>query len=264
MSDLYNPAGSTLVTSQTFMSDGGDMVKIVLLAGALLGMAVPAAAVTVTVNADVAAGQAAFGPATDLLVWRNLFTPAASWTMGAGGGSMINGIGTFTDPVNGGSATGSFHIWNWLDGSGFGDGPALPDLAINFAENWQLGSSSGWRNIGFAMSTGVGHYASEVTPEPVQFQVSTSAGAASFTLPGAGRYWISISSPSPLTYWSITEGPPAGYSDQYFGNVVASNRLPDATAVPEPASWALLVAGFGLAGALQRRLGRRPAATLPG
>jgi hypothetical protein len=247
------------------MHGGGKMIRQILLAGTLGLLAVPVAAagLTVTVNADVSSGQAAFGAATDLLVWRNLFGPTASWTLGAGGGSMVNGIGTFSDPANGGTATGSFHIWNWLDGPGFGNGPALPDLAINFAENWVLGSSSGWRNIGFAVSTGVGLYASEVSPGPVSFSISTSAGAASFTLPGAGHYWISISSPTPLTSWSFTEAPPAAFADQYFGNVVASNTLPGAGAVPEPGSWAMLLLGFGLAGAVQRRSRRRQAVPQP-
>jgi hypothetical protein len=230
------------------------------LCASLFALAAPAAAaLTVTQFSDVAAGIAAFGPADPLLTWVNLYPAGATWTAGALPPSL--GGATQTDPATGAQVSGALNIANWWDGTGFdrpGGGPG-PDLALNGIETFSFTFAAPVSRIGFAVSTGLSNVSQppQVDNAGATFSLAASGGqTGGFTLvdPGRGAVaWISISSPTPFTTLSFVETS-ANDRDQYFGNLVSA----DAAAIPEPASWALVIAGFGLAGGALRR--RRAAA----
>jgi hypothetical protein len=84
---------------------------------------------------------------------------------------------------------------------------------------------------------------------------------------GAGTYYLSLQNAASTiggaVYWDINFGPSGGYSNLYggvpseafkiLGNVqkIGPND-PQKNAVPEPASWLMMLTGFGLAGAALR------------
>ena len=192
---------------------------------AISAMAIPAAAaVSVSQNGNIAAGIAAFGASTTVLDWS------------AGGAP--------------GSASGAINIANWIDGTGFDDGvnPAV-DLAIDGIENVTWNFAAPVTRIGFAIATGLGRFGTEIDFLGASFNLLTSNGdVATLTLidPGAGyAAWVVVTSTTPFTSLQFSEIG-SNIQDQYWGNVVAQ-------AVPEPASWAMLIAGFGLVGASMRR-----------
>ena len=205
------------------------------LTGALFALALgalttsaSAAALAVTQNANIAGGIAGFGPSSTVL----------DWDLGGAPGS----------------AAGSTNIQNWLNGVGF----AGFDLAINGVENvtWTFGGPV--RKVGFAISTGLESvYTNQINHAGAVFQLSTSSGdTGSLTLTDSGNgyaAWVEVSSATPFTSLTFFE-PSSDIYDQYWGDVVAATR----GGVPEPATWALMITGFGLAGASLRR--RRVAA----
>lgn len=212
------------------------------------------AALAITANGNVAAGITGFGTAMPLLTWANAFAPGSAWSTGVFGGPTIAGVATVTDGVTGAQAAANVYVTNWIDGIGFDDGSdAAPDLAINGVENFDLSFAAPVSRIGFAVATGRGLLPSEITSTGTSFTLTTNTGdSGSFTLVDGGNgliAWIDMIAASPFTAVSFIETG-GDLTDQYFGNIV-SGVAPDA--VPEPASWALLIAGFGLTGAVLRR-----------
>ena len=223
--------------------------------------AVPAFALTITQNANIAAGQAAFGPAGTLFNWTDFFPAGTTWSFGAlapqGGGGI--------DPVTGNSVTANLgsgiNLGNWIDGDGFNPngvgfnaptGAAAPDLAINGPESFSLQLTNAISQIGFAVSTGLSNLPSEVDHLGAVFQVTTNTGdQGTLTLIDLGQgysAWVTITSNTPFQTLTFFE-PSGNAQDQYFGNI-----LTPVTSVPEPGSFALMLLGVAsLAGVSHAR-----------
>jgi hypothetical protein len=131
-----------------------------------------------------------------------------------------------------------FNFANLVVGSGIGTGSATLDAQLAFLLPASLpvgttGSASYFR-IGGLFTPGVVG-GSLTWSDPIQ-ELTASNG----------------------TRFSVEFGNLSGA--QFGGRVVAPvtlTLLADAPAVPEPASWAMMIAGFGLVGAVFRRRGRR-------
>jgi hypothetical protein len=70
---------------------------------------------------------------------------------------------------------------------------------------------------------------------------------------GNSAYWggiraVTDGNGNVLNDWSVTSGSGTNWQQSF---------IPTTGAVPEPAAWATLIAGFGLVGAMQRRRGGR-------
>jgi hypothetical protein len=232
------------------------MMKAAILVATMFASALPAqASLVVTSTDNVSAGMAAFGPATTLFDWRHLFDAGAGWTTGTFGGPAVVST-SVTDPVTGTIASGdlgTLYITNWLDGPGFsGAAAAAPDLAISGIESFTLTFAAPVQRVGFAVSTGVGLLPGEFRNTGTSFIVTTdttsSGGFTLFDMGSGGTWWITIESLEPFTSLVVAENPVFNDDiwDQYFGNIVGA-------AIPEPASWALMIAGFGLVGGAMRR-----------
>lgn len=190
-----------------------------VLAFALAGTA-SAAVLSVTQNANIAAGIAAFGPSTVVLDWDVAGAP--------------------------GSASGNLAFGNWINGTGFAGG----DLAINGVENVTWNFAAPVTKIGFAIATGLGILPSEVDHLGAIFNLTASNGdTAVLTLVDGGNgysAWVEISSATPFSSLSFAEVG-SNIQDQYWGDVSVQ------AAVPEPASWALMIGGLAVAGMAMRR-----------
>jgi hypothetical protein len=200
------------------------------MAGALVALALSglassasAGALTVTQTADIAGGMASFGTSSTVL----------DWDLGGAPGMAIGGLS----------------LVNWLDGPGF----AGFDLAVNGPENVTWTFAGPVSRIGFAISTGLESvYTNQVNHLGAVFQLSTNTGGlgALTLVDGGSGYaaWVEVSSATPFTSLTFLE-PSGDISDQYWGDVYSA---PDG-AVPEPATWALMIIGFGAAGSTIRR-----------
>ena len=171
----------------------------------------------------VQAGSAAFGPGVTVLNWDDV-------------------------PGSSGSIVGAFSAQNWIDGPGFDQGMlTAKDLAINGVENFTWKFAAPLHRIGFAVSTGLGPFPSEIDHLGATFNILTSAGDGGvLTLidPGAGyAAWVEIESANAFSSVQFAEVG-NNIEDQYFGYVIASV----ATGVPEPSGWATLIGGLGLLG----------------
>jgi hypothetical protein len=211
--------------------------RALVLAG--LALASPAlAGLSISTTTNIAGGIAGFGTAT----------PAITW-------ASYNGS-SFVDPGTGATASGNLFITNWINGPGFDrNGSPAPDLAINGPENFTLGFAAPVSRLGFAVSTGLGLLPNEVSAASTSFTLRIGNGdtaVLTLTNPGNGlALWVDLQSTTPFTSLQFSENG-NDQTDQYFGDFVSGN-LPMVGGVPEPASWAMLIGGFGLTGAFMRR-----------
>jgi PEP-CTERM motif len=196
-------------------------MKLGLALGALLMTTTPAAAaLTITANTGIAAARTAFGGTTVL-----------DWDIAGGPGSVTAAAGS------------SVAIANWIDGTGF---EGL-DLALSGNESFTWTFAAPVSRIGFALSTGTGLFPSEVRPTGAVFNIVTGGGDSGVLTLATGpgfTTWIEISSATPFSSISFTDT--TDIWDQYFGDVYSP-------AVPEPASWAMMLLGLGIAGGAMRR-----------
>lgn len=167
-------------------------------------------------------------------------------------------------------------------------------LALALLEGDQAGeAASDWASAcgasdGGAVAVSLASIATGCPPPPVQYAGTldaTPGAAASFmqnlwSTPGAGQWssWFyPVFSPVRSAGWSPTRPAPvaaplrggiqrfappppatAGFAQALASPLPAASPAPSAAVVPEPASWALLIAGFALVGTAMRR--RSPAA----
>ena len=188
-----------------------------------LASSASASGLTIIQTPDIVGGMAAFGTSSRVL----------DWDLGGAPGA----------------ASGFLSLQNWLDGAGF-EGF---DLALNGAENVTWTFAGPVSRIGFAISTGLESvYINQVNHLGAAFTLSTNTGdTGTLTLVDSGggyAAWVEVSSATPFTSLTFVE-PSGDIHDQYWGDVFSA----PGGAVPEPATWALLISGFGLAGSVLRR-----------
>ncbi len=158
------------------------------------------------------------------------------------------GLGvTFYDPAGGSGA---------LNASVLGS-PAASLPNVFFVDQHQ-GDDSGDLQINFTSGTGSvdldvflssDYYLSYVAYGSSGVLTSGSLPANSFSLE---LQHLSLSSLTPITELTLTSHPDG--SPNYFGNFSLDNlSFGSGSAAPEPADWALIIGGFGLAGAALRR-----------
>ncbi len=189
-------------------------------AAAVLAGSQAHAALIITQNTEIGAARSAFGGTT-----------ALDWSAGG----------------TPGSASGSVNIAEWISGVGF-EGV---DLALNGPENVTWNFSAAVQRIGFAISTGLGSF---VPPQydntGAVFNLLTNTGeTGTLTLVDSGSgyaAWVEVNAANPFTSLTFTE-PSGNIADQYWGDVLS------AAPVPEPATWAMMILGFGMVGGAMRR-----------
>jgi hypothetical protein len=162
------------------------------------------------------------------------------------------------------------------DQSGF----STSGTGVYWGQSFTTGAGAGWNDISFnfytpsntPLAAGTGYifasaYAGTVanlgSASPLAVSVSSAGGvysfAPAFTLAGSTQYFFYSDAPMQLRgngnsygggnyFYSFN---PAGGYISSGGNDV--NFQVNGTAVPEPATWAMLVAGFGLVGLAARR-----------
>jgi hypothetical protein len=143
----------------------------------------------------------------------------------------------FTAPTGGQSAG----LWSGIvrlrvEGTGFSNGSAINDAFYNVASQ---SLNTGYYALGFGTAPLAGFTPSNNIQNFLVGAVPAFAASNIYT------FQINTGTAVPSTlYFGVTDGQ---YSDNGGGfRVTISN-------VPEPASWALLIAGFGLTGAAMRR-----------
>ncbi len=198
------------------------MRKFDVVLGALaLAIAMPSAAATIV---DTGA------PPTDVF---NYILDSSQWLAG----KFSTGAATITDVLGfiHGNAGGTFHVALYTSfGATPGDELFSTTATFSGTEGFEGASGLNW-----TVASGDYFAAFEVRPGD--------------TLVGRMRFY---DTPNPLSYYAYSyEGSYLNMGAEAFGVRVLGDV---GGGVPEPASWALLIAGFGLTGAAMRR--RRNAA----
>ena len=164
---------------------------------------------------------------------------------------------------------------------------SAPTMAVNLAVNgsFETGDFTGWNQFGDTTYTGVNSGNSTVTPTDGAFLAQfgpSNIGEISQTFADAGTYSVSFDLANFQGTFSsvdfgftslLTNVGHGGFAHYSFTVAVAANstlhfafRNPPSyyfldnvvvelagTTVPEPADWAMLIAGFGLTGTAMRR-----------
>ncbi len=182
------------------------MIKTALSAVALFAAAVPAAAVTITVDQSISAPDVSF------------YTTTQNFVLGAGFTNALLNIGTFSaDDAAVVSINGTAIVSTGIFGPGNGNffftqaGPSIP---FTFAYG------NGPVNASFGAPFVVGSNTITITVNNNNAGINTGNGG-------------------------LTGGP----SNLQFTGTISF----DAGTVPEPATWGLLIAGFGMVGVATRR-----------
>lgn len=156
-----------------------------------------------------------------------------------------NGSFNFTATLNGavGTTPGGFYVF----GVDRGQGTARFDIATGVLFDAVVVINNNGTGLARDLLSGV---VTNLQASAISFNGnSLSAIVDAAALPGQGFAAASF------TYNLWPRSPGAGNS--FIADFAPDNANIGVTAVPEPASWALLIAGFGLVGAAARR--RRPA-----
>lgn len=170
------------------------------------------------------------------------------------------------------------------DTNGYGFGPGSPittSFTLNTAAIVSGFTFGGWTyngniitSVGWGISTNrsatvplynyISPNTAAVTAGPVLNQQFGAyevrdyrASVASFSL-GAGTYWLTLSdvvATDRSAFWDVNNGNTTSFTFGVWQIPALSFSIngPDTSAVPEPASWAMFIGGFGLMGAALRR-----------
>ncbi|MGL4540913.1 MAG: PEPxxWA-CTERM sorting domain-containing protein [Polymorphobacter sp.] len=148
------------------------------------------------------------------------------------------------DAVATGNAVGAFYpgfnFVDWATTSGFGETSA-PNLAFNLTPGAYVDVAAGFSSLSFTTGSFI---ATTVNVWSGLGGTGSLLGSGTFfSPPGAfAPGSVAFSGTAKSITLSGTNGSDFGWDDVTFG-----------AAVPEPASWALMIAGFGMVGAAMRR-----------
>lgn len=238
------------------------MQKFLILAAAAAAFSAPASATQLLINGDFETG--------DFTGW------TAIAFSGSSGSLNISTPGTNT-PISGFATAGNANGGRFYAVTDQG-GPGAYSLAQSFVV--PTGTSSLILDFDFFANNQAG--VTIVSPNGLDPFIDANqhsrvdllvAGASAFsTTPGdiLGTFYLgsdSFSTPNPFTHYSIdisslvTAGQTyqirfAEADNQFFFQTGIDNVLVHARTVPEPASWAMMIAGFGLVGGAMRRRAR--------
>ena len=129
-----------------------------------------------------------------------------------------------------------------------------PSIAANAAGDVVIGYNKSGADTFISSYAAVGHTVGGVLT--FEAPLLLQAGTVNYHLfGGAGERWGDYSATmvdptDSSVFWTIQELP---FSSNRWGTQISAIRVTPAAAVPEPASWALMLAGFGLVGASLRR-----------
>jgi hypothetical protein len=184
----------------------------------------------------MAAGSTAHAATTIDFTAMPMYTPVASFSgvtvsLYGGNASGTAVIGTFDEALLGNSTTGEYPT---SQGILFGFSSAVSSLSFtfnNFGDNDDLGMPSFLRAFAGAVETDYQNLSTSACQEDL------------CTINVAG---------SNITRLYVDNGT-EGLDNWHFGIGQMSFETASTGAVPEPASWAMMIAGFGIAGAAMRR-----------
>ena len=199
---------------------------------------------------------------------RSKFAAAAAALLMSTGTAYAGPI-TFSTPINVPNSFDGIYI-NLLTGatgatgsavSGWGFNPYNSGTALSFFWSATPSQASG------VASTTTGPYVAlapgaVVSSASVFAQVTASTATAAFQTPGTHilgfRFYNEATSAINYGYMTLTSGGSTGFpltiNGWTFENSGGAITVPGATAgVPEPATWALMILGFGAMGATMRR-----------
>ena len=211
-----------------------------LLAAALLAGAAPAAAANLVPNGDFEAGTSGFTSGyTYVTPGPSALIPEAAYTVDFNAATSHPSFAAFGDHTSG---EGRFMIVN---GSGVADVPVWTSAAIAVTAGTLYDFSA---------------FLSSVYPDSpasLSFSVSIDGGPAqslgTFGAPGTVGVWTGIGS-SFLATGSSAVLSIINENTAFTGNDFGLDDISlDIAAVPEPTTWALLLAGFGMVGIAARR-----------
>lgn len=224
-----------------------------ILFAALLAM--PAAAANLVVNGDFAAGNSGFSSSYGYV------------NSGLTNGTSMYPEGVYTVGVN---ASSYHNLWASVPGQGRSGNYLIVNGATSPTRLWEqtVGGVTAGSNYFFeAYAVNVccnANYGGANTPSTITFQAvqdSVITTLNTFTTSTTPGLWQGFSN----SYTSLSNSPVLlrliNASTEFGGNDFGVDNISFSTistlgGVPEPASWAMMLAGFGLVGAVSRRRSR--------
>ncbi len=190
-------------------------------------------------------------PAMAGVTLSNVGTGSDISSFGAGGGSIAYGqvftapitgtLTSFTLSLNGGVGGLYGAVGTWNGTSAFGTGFGSPTLLYKTADVASTGAADYTFSPNINVTAGSRYvaYLSVFGVSSVNATTSMPLG----TSPTGIEYFV----------WNNDTNPDGNASWNYFADFGDAKFSATFGAVPEPASWAMLIAGFGLTGAAMRR-----------
>ena len=212
---------------------------VLAVAGALAGVAAPATAVTV-VNGDFSGGNAGFTSGYSYVTpGSTALYPEATYTVDTNPSTSHPAFASFGDHTTG---TGNFLIVN---GAGTAGVPVWTSSAIAVTKGTTYDFGAFLASV-YAASPAQLAFGVSIDGGPLQSLGTFSAPATTGVWQGVAASFVATGSSAVLSL--INENTALSGNDFGVDDITLS-----ATAVPEPATWALLVTGFGCGAGLARR-----------